>query len=385
MAERWGESMRKLFRTLILLFILFVSWPFIEKQIQKTDYYPILESIKTEIRGIVEHPEVADALNTIYQKVNEITGKEDPFSPINDSKSDTNQAKKPNLSIPTEQVFSIHNITLGEQLSEVEKQIGTAKRASLNEYGTEWHTYHDDYQNFLMVAYDENNVVAGLYTNQDLITSSAGIKQGSTKNDVHEKLGEPLDKIRKGMTYFQLENDRDYDVYVLDDSYVTIFYDKHEGNTVTSLQIVSQKLELNKKDFYSNASQQLKEGFEYQLFDLTNAARVNHHLNVLEWDDHVKETARKHSKDMAVNNYFSHTNLEGLSPFDRMSEDDIFYTFAGENLATGQFSSIFAHEGLMNSLGHRENILRPEYQYLGVGVAFNEESHPYYTENFFRR
>ncbi|WP_057762676.1 CAP domain-containing protein [Cytobacillus praedii] len=377
--------MRKLFRTLILLFILFVSWPFIEKQIQKTDYYPFLESIKTEIRGIVEHPEVADALNTIYQKVNELTGKEDPFSSINDSQSDTNQAKKPNLSIPTEQVFSIHNITLGEQLSEVEKQIGTAKRASLNEYGTEWHTYHDDYQNFLMVSYDENNMVAGLYTNQDLITSSAGIKQGSTKNDVHEKLGEPLDKIRKGMTYFQLENDRDYDVYVLDDSYVTIFYDKHEGNTVTSLQIVSQKLELNKKDFYSNGSKQLKEGFEYQLFDLTNAARVNHHLNVLEWDDHVKETARKHSKDMAVNNYFSHTNLEGLSPFDRMSEDDIFFTFAGENLATGQFSSIFAHEGLMNSLGHRENILRPEYQYLGVGVAFNEESHPYYTENFFRR
>lgn len=367
---------------------MFASWPFIEKQIQKTDYYPVLESIKSEIRSIFEHPNVTAALNSIYQTVNELTGNEDAsleFSPIKDNKSDTNQAEKPNLSIPTEQVFSIHNIILGEQLTEVEKQIGTAKRASLNEYGTEWHTYHDDYQNFLMVAYDDNHTVAGLYTNQDLITSSVGIKYGSTKNDVHDKLGEPLDKIRKGMTYFQLENERDYDMYVLDDSYVTIFYDKHEGNTVTSLQIITQKLESNKKNFYSNASQQLKEGFEYQLFDLTNAARVNHQLNVLEWDDHVKETARKHSKDMAVNNYFSHTNLEGLSPFDRMSEDDIFFTFAGENLATGQFSSIFAHEGLMNSLGHRENILRPEYQYLGVGVAFNEDSHPYYTENFFRR
>jgi uncharacterized protein YkwD len=56
---------------------------------------------------------------------------------------------------------------------------------------------------------------------------------------------------------------------------------------------------------------------------------------------------------------------------------------AGENLAYGQFSSIFAHEGLMNSLGHRENILRKDYEYLGVGVAFNDESQPYYTENFF--
>ncbi|WP_235822828.1 CAP domain-containing protein [Cytobacillus massiliigabonensis] len=379
--------MKRLFRSLILLFLLFVSWPFIEKQIQKTDFYPVMESIKTEIRGIVEHPNVVATLTTIYQTVNELTGRGDPSlesSQNKDNQSETNQANKPNLTIPTEQVFSVHNIILGEQQSEVEKQIGKAKRVSLNEYGTEWHTYHNDYQNFLMVAYDDNTVV-GLYTNQDLITSSVGIENGSTKNDVHEKLGNPLDKIRKGMTYFQLEEDRDYDVYILDNNYVTIFYDKHEGYTVTSLQIITQELESNKKEFYSDASQQLKEGFEYQLFDLTNAARVNHHLNVLEWDNHVKETARKHSKDMAVNNYFSHTNLEGLSPFDRMSEDDIFFTFAGENLATGQFSSIFAHEGLMNSLGHRENILRPEYQYLGVGVAFNEDSHPYYTENFLRR
>ena len=380
--------MKRLFRSLFLLFILIVSWPFIEKQIQKSDYSPILQSIKSEIRGIVEHPDVTAALNTIYQKVNELTGNEDPSlisSPNNENASETNEVKKPNLTTPTEHVFSIHNIVLGETLSEVEKQIGASKRATFNEYGTEWYTYHDNYQNFLMVSYDKNNKVVGLYTNQDLIASSLGIKRGSPINDVHEKLGDPLNEIRKGLTYFQLESKRDYDMYSLDNNYVTIFYDKHEGNTVTSIQIITKELESHKKDFYSNGSQQLKEGFEYQLFDLTNAARVNHHLNVLEWDDHVRETARKHSNDMAVNNYFSHTNLEGLSPFDRMSEDDIFYTFAGENLATGQFSSIFAHEGLMNSLGHRENILRPEYQYLGVGVAFNEDSHPYYTENFFRR
>ncbi|MFC6602600.1 CAP domain-containing protein [Ectobacillus funiculus] len=44
---------------------------------------------------------------------------------------------------------------------------------------------------------------------------------------------------------------------------------------------------------------------------------------------------------------------------------------------------MFAHEGLMNSLGHRENILQENYKYLGVGVAFNNESEPYYTENFY--
>ncbi len=85
---------------------------------------------------------------------------------------------------------------------------------------------------------------------------------------------------------------------------------------------------------------------------------------------------------MADNNYFSHTNLNGQSPFDRMTEDNITYQMAGENLATGQISSIFAHEGLMNSLGHRENILKSEFEEIGIGVAFSRDSRPYYTENF---
>ena len=97
----------------------------------------------------------------------------------------------------------------------------------------------------------------------------------------------------------------------------------------------------------------------------------------------ISETARKHSVDMAINDYFSHENLQGLSPFDRMKEDDIKFRRAGENLAYGQSSSIFAHEGLMNSKGHRDNILIKDYSHLGIGVAFNEKSQPYYTENFF--
>ena len=94
------------------------------------------------------------------------------------------------------------------------------------------------------------------------------------------------------------------------------------------------------------------------MFDLTNATRVEHGLHPLSWDDHVKLTARDHSTDMAINQYFDHTNLKGESPFDRMEEDQISFRTAGENLAAGQISSIFAHEGLMNSIGHRENILQ---------------------------
>ncbi|MEH7479852.1 CAP-associated domain-containing protein, partial [Neobacillus drentensis] len=224
-----------------------------------------------------------------------------------------------------------------------------------------------------------------LYTNQDLIASTNGIKLGSSKIDVRAKLGEPITNIQKGLTVYQLQENSDYDVFLLEGTYVTIFYDKHENNTVTAIQLISKDFEQKKTGFYTKANSALKEGFEYQLFDLTNAARVNHQLTVLTWDEHVRGTARKHSTDMAVHQYFDHTNLKGQSPFDRMKEDDISFHMAGENLAYGQFSSIFAHEGLMNSLGHRENILRDGYEFLGVGVAFNDESQPYYTENFFAK
>ncbi|MBM7601454.1 uncharacterized protein YkwD [Virgibacillus halotolerans] len=147
---------------------------------------------------------------------------------------------------------------------------------------------------------------------------------------------------------------------------------------------MDEDLEAEKDTLYTPGSEALKAGFEYQLFDLTNATRVNHDLPVLKWDENVRETARKHSSDMAENQFFSHTNLRGQSPFDRMEEDKVAFTSAGENLAYGQFSSVFAHQGLMNSLGHRENILHNSFTKLGIGVDFNDNNQPFYTENFLR-
>ncbi|MFO1443717.1 CAP domain-containing protein [Bacillus sp. Bva_UNVM-123] len=377
--------MKRLLLSLLLIFLLFKSWPFIDKQIENTSFYPVIENIKAELNTMKNNQYVQIVTNTISEAYYQLTGKLKNIEFLSNDNDQTNQTNKPQLTIPTEHAFSIHNVVLGEKKGAVEQKLGVEKRSSMNEYGTNWHTYHDNYQNFLMVAYDENNEVSGLFTNQDLIASTKGVKFGTPKETVLQQLGEPLKQIRKGMKFFVLQDDRDYDIFHIDGSYLTIFYDKHNKNHVTSLLIMNEELEQNKKDLYTKASGSLKEGFEYQLFDLTNAERVNHHLQVLKWDEHVKETARNHSKDMAVNNYFSHTNLNGQSPFDRMGKDEIIFTLAGENLATGQFSSIFAHEGLMNSLGHRENILRPEFQFLGVGVAFNSEAQPYYTENFFAK
>lgn len=372
-----------------LLFILIFSWPMIENQLKNTDYHKVIDSIVSEIKDLKDNVSVKETVKPIYNEVQQLLtqfgfdSKEPLLTP---SKTETKkQSGKLTLKTPSKQIFSIHNIELGDAKDDIEHQMGTAKRSSLNEYGTNWYAYHEDYHNFFMVMYDENNKAAGLYTDQDLITSTNGIKIGVSKENVRAKLGEPLTKIRKGLIIYQLQKNSDYDVFLLDGVYVTVFYDKHEDNTVTALQLISKDLEQQKKDMYTKASSSLEKGFEYQLFDLTNSSRVNHQLPILSWDQHVRVTARDHSVDMAEHQYFDHTNLKGQSPFDRMNEDHITFLLAGENIAYGQFSSIFAHEGLMNSLGHRENILRKGFEYLGVGVAFNDESQPYYTQDFYAK
>ncbi|WP_160722916.1 CAP domain-containing protein [Bacillus sp. USDA818B3_A] len=377
--------MFRLLMIIISIFLIHSSWPYIKNELNHTSLTQSLSDLNT----LKDTPEVKNTIQNISGDIQDALKQlgvlSDDSAQQNQPSSESNKPSKVELDTPAQQEFSIFNIELGDPKDDVIENLGNPLRSTMNEYGTTWNTYHDHYQNFFMVMYDKDNKVAGLYTDQDLIASRNGIKLGAAKEIVSNLLGSPLTSIQKGLVLYKLPEEEDYDIFLRENTYVTVFYDKHEENTVTAVQLISKDMENKKIDFYTKPTAQLKEGFEYQLFDLTNAARVEHQLPALTWDEHVQVTARKHSTDMADNNYFNHTNLKGQSPFDRMAADDIVYQLAGENLAYGQLSSIFAHEGLMNSLGHRENILREGYEYLGVGVAFNGQSQPYYTENFYAK
>lgn len=379
--------MRKLFNSVVLILLLGGFWYGYGKDIQESGFKAGVGSFASDVRTFINGPEVSTALEKLSAGVSNLISslKETLDTASEKEPQESEKVKKPALEAPADASFSVRNIEIGDTKDAVEKLAGEAKRNTRNEYGVDWFAYHENYQNFFMVAYDTNNKVVGLYTNQDLISSKEGIKRGTPKESVTGKLGEPVTKLLKGNVYYQIRSDGEYDMFEMDKSYVTIFYDKHEKNTVTSIQIIDANLEKQKSSYFAEASPGLKKGFEYQLFDLTNASRVNHDLSVLSWDKQVKVTAQDHSKDMAVNQYFNHTNLEGESPFDRMEYDKINFRMAGENLAAGQNSSIFAHEGLMNSIGHRENKLQKDFQSLGVGVAFDGEEKPYYTENYLRK
>lgn len=106
---------------------------------------------------------------------------------------------------------------------------------------------------------------------------------------------------------------------------------------------------------------------EAQMLELVNRERVAAGLKPLAPDPELTEVARAHSTDMFARGYFAHVSPEGLSPFDRMTKAGVKFRTAGENLALAPTLQL-AHTGLMNSPGHRANILRPEFGRLGIGI-----------------
>ena len=106
---------------------------------------------------------------------------------------------------------------------------------------------------------------------------------------------------------------------------------------------------------------------EKQMLDLVNQERQAAGLNPLAPDPELTQVARQHSTDMFARGYFAHDTPEGLSPFDRMNKAGVRFLTAGENLALAPTLPL-AHTGLMNSPGHRANILRPQFGRLGIGI-----------------
>lgn len=109
---------------------------------------------------------------------------------------------------------------------------------------------------------------------------------------------------------------------------------------------------------------------ETDMFNLVNDERKKADVGQLVWDPKIVVVSRAHATDMWQRKYFSHISPEGKDVGDRLSAAGIKYTLAGENLALAP-SVTTAHTGLMNSAGHRANILEPNYKKVGIGVIDN--------------
>jgi uncharacterized protein YkwD/uncharacterized membrane protein required for colicin V production len=106
---------------------------------------------------------------------------------------------------------------------------------------------------------------------------------------------------------------------------------------------------------------------EAEMLKLLNDERTSRGLPALVLDPRLVPIARQHSEEMFKLKYFGHQSPVNGSPFDRLAAAKISYSRAGENLAYAHSVAV-AHRGLMDSEGHRANILRPEFTRIGIGV-----------------
>lgn len=137
-------------------------------------------------------------------------------------------------------------------------------------------------------------------------------------------------------------------------------------NLIPSNKAVINESELVKLPF-TVSKFSVRKDLEAQMLELINKERRLEGLKELRADEELAVVARKHSADMFRRGYFSHISPEGKDPFQRISEEKIRYYTAGENLALAQTLEI-AHDGLMNSPGHRANILRDGFGRVGIGI-----------------
>ncbi len=106
---------------------------------------------------------------------------------------------------------------------------------------------------------------------------------------------------------------------------------------------------------------------EAQMVTLVNKERAENGLPALQMDRDITEVSRGKSRDMFERRYFSHYDPDGNNAADRMNDAGISYAVVGENLAYAP-NLTSAHEGLMNSEGHRANILESRFRRIGIGV-----------------
>jgi len=102
---------------------------------------------------------------------------------------------------------------------------------------------------------------------------------------------------------------------------------------------------------------------------LTNSQRAQYGAGGLTENIFLTQAAQAKAEDMAAKGYFSHVSPDGTEPWEWLRQAGYSYQYAGENLAVRFEDSSAVVGAWMASPSHRENIVKPEYANIGIGIA----------------
>ncbi|MNK46532.1 Cysteine-rich secretory protein family protein [compost metagenome] len=141
------------------------------------------------------------------------------------------------------------------------------------------------------------------------------------------------------------------------------------SNTKTNTKTAQTNTNTNTN---TNKAGTTQSAYADQVVSLVNQERAKVGAKPLAADKALAAMALDKAKDMYSKGYFDHTSPTYGSPFDMMNSYGIHYTYAGENIAKGQKNPAEVMTAWMNSPGHKQNILSPNYTKIGVAYYNGE-------------
>lgn len=123
-----------------------------------------------------------------------------------------------------------------------------------------------------------------------------------------------------------------------------------------------------------------KLSYAEQVVKLVNEERAKAGLHALKIDTEITSAALVRAKEIQTS--FSHTRPDGRKFSTVLTDHNIRFTGAGENIAWGQTSPEKVMEAWMNSEGHRANILNAKFTKIGVGHLQNASGRNYWVQLF---
>ncbi len=112
----------------------------------------------------------------------------------------------------------------------------------------------------------------------------------------------------------------------------------------------------------------ISDNFADEILSLVNAYRAEEGIAPLRLSDKMCLAAEKRADELTVS--FSHKRPDGTQFHTALSEYGTVFLICTENIAAGYQSAKSVVDGWMNSEGHRENILSPNYNVIGIGHAY---------------
>ena len=322
-------------------------------------------------------------LFVLYLKEEEITSRDFSIKNILTTNEDSN------LSESYSDLFKL----MGKDEKDLLDELGLPERKDPTPYGYEWWIYPGE-DAYIQVGVKDAQVVTifGLGDQVQTAPFTLGTSYDSLKEVYAFNNRVTYEKGLQSYT-FKLKDEevRTNPLLHLEKNYFAVLHFDQFTNELSAVRMLTLDT-LTKQQMYDmeyrgaldkevaltdEAWEEVEAAVERQIFDITNIYRKRHDLHPYTYNEDVAQVAYEHSRDMEVNNYFSHDNLRGESVGDRLRLANISFLQAAENIAYNYSDALTVSEGWLNSEGHRKALLDKNLREIGVGVY-----KLYYTQNF---